>query len=295
MWDYADFLTKARLYFGRGSAHDAADDEFTLWMLLGTEFLLRSPLAKVHPTLLAAPEGPSVLHAAGFRDPDWNVKSVPTHTVVDRLRVIVPQFTKERAEDALFLLNARNAELHTAESTFVNMRAESWLPRWIRVADAICDFLDEPLDSFVEKQLIAHARSLLDTADKKLAAEVTARIAACRAFVEKLSKPEVEERRRRFTLRSGETATLACPACASDVQVDLSSSRFTGERLEDDEVVYERVSVASRLECDVCGLLLDNTQEVLAAGLPLEHKVVISESLAERYESHYVDDDYGND
>src|SRR5437870_3462073 len=113
MWSYDDFLAKAKLYMARAAQHDRADDEFALWLLLGLEFLLRAPLAQVHPTLLASPEGPSLLDAAGFSDPTREPKSVAITTVLERLKVIVPSFSQQRFEDASFLINLRNAEVHT--------------------------------------------------------------------------------------------------------------------------------------------------------------------------------------
>jgi hypothetical protein len=69
MWDDEEFLSKAKLYFVRGRDHpQVEDDVLALWLLLGLEFLLRAPLARVNPTLLADPNGESVMHAAGFVD-----------------------------------------------------------------------------------------------------------------------------------------------------------------------------------------------------------------------------------
>jgi hypothetical protein len=67
MWDYDGLIGKARIYFERAEAVDEADDDaFAVWLLLGLEFLLRAPLAKVNPVLLADPNGDAILHAAGF-------------------------------------------------------------------------------------------------------------------------------------------------------------------------------------------------------------------------------------
>src|SRR6476661_1227596 len=96
MWDFDSIYGKAQTYFARGAEHEHSDDdEFVIWHLLGFEFLLRMPLANLHPSLLAAPEGDSVLAANGI--PTSNEpKSVPSHTVVSRLMQIVPNFSKER-------------------------------------------------------------------------------------------------------------------------------------------------------------------------------------------------------
>jgi hypothetical protein len=41
MWGFDQFIAKARLYFQRAEDRDRYDEEFTLWLLLGLEFLLR--------------------------------------------------------------------------------------------------------------------------------------------------------------------------------------------------------------------------------------------------------------
>lgn len=300
MWDFDSIYGKAQTYFARGAEHDRSDDdEFVIWHLLGFEFLLRAPLARLHPSLLAAPEGDSVLAANGVITSN-EPKSVPSHTVLARLMHIVPDFTKERHHDSTVLLNLRNVELHTGEAAVGNISNELWLPKLLRVADVICAHLLVELNDVLGADVVELGRSLVDLEDKKLAHEVAARIEGARAFLSKLTALEVESRtpaaptipvwaRRQFE------PTVTCPACGTVGTIEVEQVRATGERLVDDLLVRDVIYVASSFECPVCSLGLASTAEIVAAGLPQQFTETESEDLSERFQQDVMDYDYGND
>jgi hypothetical protein len=101
MWEYEGFIAKAQLYFTRGREHPAADDDVLAhWLLLGLEFVLRAPLAKIHPALLAEPNGNAIMNACGVPSAldSTSPKSIQTKAVILRLGSIVPGLIKiERA------------------------------------------------------------------------------------------------------------------------------------------------------------------------------------------------------
>src|SRR5581483_6220400 len=101
------------------------------WHLLGLEFLLRAPLAKIHPSLLATVDNDSVLSANGIptqREP----RSVMTGVVIDRLAKIVSGFAGQADDDAIALMNLRNAELHGSNAAVGDAANEFWLPKLVR-------------------------------------------------------------------------------------------------------------------------------------------------------------------
>jgi hypothetical protein len=316
MWAYDSLLGKAQTYFRRAVDHPHADDaddddEFAIWLLLGLEFLLRAPLAKVNPTLLADPTGESILHAAGYPG-SAEPKSVPTHTVISRLGRIIDAFTKERQDDATILAGLRNQELHTGAAPLAVPSAH-WLPRFTRVVDVVCDHLGvDPKDMLDE--VVDQGRALVDAEDRKLKHEVSLRIAASKAFLSGLTAEEVAARRakvpRRQDLRYAGPVTVAealnrvesdnltfvkCPACSEDTPIETIRVRRTREHIRDDEILYEVVHVATGLACDICGLKLSGTAEITAAGLAQQYTKVESESIQERFLSTYEPDFYGND
>ncbi|MEV4260582.1 hypothetical protein [Kribbella sp. NPDC049584] len=299
MWDYDGLIGKARVYFERAEAVGKADDDaFAIWLLLGLEFLLRAPLSRVHPALLADPNGDAILHAVGYpggsegRDP----KSIQVTTVITRLRRIVEDFTSDRENDATLLAALRNRELHSSEAALASIEVALWLPRFTRVAEVICSHLGLDPTDVVGEQVMKHGRALVDAEDKKLANEVRVRIAQATAFASGLTAEEKADRHTRSPFAPPwSTAKVACPGCAFDVALELETIRRTNERLEDGDILTDVISVARKLRCPVCGLNLDSTAEISAAGLPQQHTSTESESLADRYLSDFEPDDYGND
>ncbi|MFD8191251.1 hypothetical protein [Streptomyces wuyuanensis] len=310
MWNYDNFLGKAQFYFSRAAGHPhAQDEEVALWLLLGLEFLLRAPLAKVHPTLLADPTGDSIMHAAGY--PAKSPKSIQASGVISRLTLVIPGFT-EREGEAKFLIGLRNEELHSSESPLAIDQAQ-WLPHFIRVADALCGHLGLKAEDLVGPDIIAHGRNLVDVEDKKLTHEVKTRIQAAKEFFSRLRPDEVQARiesaasavdRDALVRRyidsvapgSGQLAfeRVPCPACEVSAPLRLEAVRTTKEWLEGDEVKSEVVYIARQLLCQICELSLLTTAELRIAGVSQQYVIERSEDLMERYSGGF-EDDYGND
>jgi hypothetical protein len=298
MWDYDGLIGKASVYFERAeSVNQADDDAFAVWLLLGLEFLLRAPLAKVNPMLLADPNGDSLLYAAGFQGSDAKEpKSIQATTVIARLRRIIEDFTADRENDATILTALRNRELHTSEAVLESIDIALWLPRFTRVAEVICVHLGLDATEFVGEEVMKQGRALVDAEDKRLAHEVTTRIAAAKVFAEKLTETEVHQRwMAALASRAYPAVVVHCPACGLEVAMDLEPIRTTNEHLSDGEILRDVISVARGLQCPVCGLALTNTAEISAAGLPQQHTRTETESFEDRFLSLYEPDDYGND
>jgi len=298
MWDYDGLIGKASVYFERAeSVGEADDDAFAVWLLLGLEFLLRAPLAKVNPMLLADPNGDALLHAAGFPNSEGKEpKSIQVTTVITRLRRIIQDFTAEREDDATILIALRNRELHTSEAVLASIDIALWLPRFTRVAEVICAHLGLDATYIVGKEVMQQGRALVDSEDKKLAHEVATRIAAAKAFAEKLTETEVDQRwTAARASRAYPAVVVDCPACGLDVGMDLEPIRTTNEHLSDGEILRDIISVARRLHCPVCSLTLTSTAEISMAGLPQQHTRTETESFQDRFLSFYEPDDYGNE
>ncbi|WP_066641151.1 hypothetical protein [Serinicoccus hydrothermalis] len=297
MWDFDSIYGKAKVYFARGAAHEHSDDEeFVLWHLLGFEFLLRAPLAKVHPSLLAAPEGESILAANGIPTSNES-KSIPSHTVISRLMQIVPNFTKERQQDSVTLLNIRNVELHTGEAAAGNVANDFWLPKLLRVGEVVCAYLEANLQDVLDPEVIELARSLVDLEDKKLAHEVNQRIREAQAFFSKLTEEEIASRMpiAVASFARPPVRVVICPGCQHEVPIVMERVRASGERFVDDGLVRDAIYVAVAFHCPICTLELTSTAEIVAAGLRQQFVQEEWEDLTERFQQDVIDDDYGND
>lgn len=280
MFSYDGFVAKTKLYCARAEAA-VAPDEKALWQALALEFLLRAPLARQSPALLAMPEGDSLLYAVGVTVPAANVKSVPTKTVLERLQKVDAQFGADRAKQAALVVNLRNEELHAATAAFRASARKEWLPAWVDVVEEVCRFLDEAPEALVEPDLLEEARTYRQTSLGAIKGSVTKKLTKSQEFYRGLNPTEVSSRIESIRA-SGEVEQ--CPACAQEsMAVSLGKARTLRANYDEDsgEIRYTVVQVTLAAKCVVCGLELDDTAEVVAAGLP---RLVQTELSEDRYE-----------
>lgn len=99
-WTYEKLWLKAKLYLQKALAEDREGETFPLWASISLEFICRATLAKIHPVLLADPrEGENILYVFGYqKKPNYIPISIPTKTVLERLEVVVPNFTNNEKD-----------------------------------------------------------------------------------------------------------------------------------------------------------------------------------------------------
>jgi hypothetical protein len=283
LFDYEQFLAKARLYFSRASEAEESSEEQAIWLVLGLEFLLRAPLARVHATLLALPEGDSILHAAGIERARGLPRSIPTKSVIDRLTKIDPNFGEDRGKDAAFLTELRNEELHSSRATFASTGYSLWMPKFLGVVEAICAHLDLDVKSFLDGDLVQAAEAYKATADAQTQGLVKQLSMAARTLFEGLKDTEISTR---AELPSPIPAAIraACPVCnQQSAWLSLSAGRTTVPKYAEDqqEIHYKIVHVVNSLHCTVCNLTLEGTAQIIAAGI---ERLYIEEMSEDRYE-----------
>jgi hypothetical protein len=300
MWDYDSLLGKSELYFTRAREHTSADDDvLALWLLLGLEFILRAPLARVSPMLLADPNGDSLLHAAGFpgKPGACEPKSIQAATVFSRLGRVINDFNSERIADATFLCNLRNKELHTGDAA-LDVDPSLWMPAFMRVTKVLCDHLSLDMENLLGADLVGQGQALVDAEDRKLLHEVQQRVGASRSFFEQLTVAEVDERRKLSLptpIGTYGKEFVSCPACGSNTTLLIEAMRTTNERISEDSIFRDVVYVLKALKCSVCGLHLSSTAEIKSAGLAQHFVKQEEETIYERFTNSYEPDDYGND
>jgi len=290
MWDYDSLIGKAKAYNDRASSASTESLDFGLWLLFGFEFLARATLARKHPTLLAAPDGESILAALGIEG-TRAAKSIPFHTVVTRLRYVVGDFTPEVGQDATDLMNIRNAEMHTGESAIESKTLDSWLPKLIRASKVLTDHLGYEINDLIGEEVVALGERLIDAEDMKLVAEIRKRVEEHRRFWSNLTAGERQQRGAvsRWPVPYG----MPCLACGTSVKINYEEARRSGVRVDlDGNRVVSVQNLATSLQCVACGLELGSTAEVRAAGIP--HLVQTEEEIDDRYDDVY-EPDYGND
>lgn len=294
MWDHEAYLAKAQAYFTR-AAQNPNGDEFIVWGILGVELLARAALAKVSPSLNAAMDGPSLLDSLGYPDPNGKqAKSIPMHTVLTRLPVVVVGFTPDRVAEFEYLMELRNAELHTA-TVRLDEPVSNWLPKLVRAIAPLAIHLGVSVEDLLGGEVAELGQSYVDADDKKVLQEVRTRINAAREFWGRLTSDEQAARVPMTRCASG-GRVQKCPGCSCPMTLDASAIRSSRSYIDDDNDRVQKVEyVITGGVCQACGLELRSTAEVRSAGLAQAfHEIEVEEVYAER-EPDYVDDDYGND
>ncbi len=302
-WSEEDLYRKARLFVTRAFYEVPRSDAlFPFWASLGLELLGRAALAHVHPALLADPSQPdNLLYALGYevKAP----KSVAAKAVFSRCQRIIPEFTEVERDRCMALQYHRNEDLHSGGLPFESLPPEAWLTGFLKSCRVLLDFLGKSLEEFFGEQEASAAERLIVEADEKVTNDVKRRIGQARNAFEHLGddvkaagRTETEVRLR---LSDASTKELPCPACCSGGQLDGELIRLGEPRLRDECIVRERVYLAVRFACSVCGLSLVTHEELNAAGVggqfAIEDTFEPMEFYREEFEEAYFEPDYGND
>ena len=133
IWDADALLAKSKRYVEKMLATSRDDWDFALWSSQALEFLMRAALADYGAALLADTSGDDVSHllnAMGIQPKakKYIPKSVATSDVINRLELIIPEFTSELAGFCRRHTSLRNAELHSAQLAFDGVKHSTWLP-----------------------------------------------------------------------------------------------------------------------------------------------------------------------
>jgi len=279
MFDCEGFIAKAKLYFQRASTAEG-DDARAVWQLLGFEFVLRAPLAKVHPALLASPDD-SLLHAVGVTVQASRATSIASSLVISRLEKVIP-LGQDRARAAHRVLGVRNHEIHSSEAAVASTPRQEWLPAMLDVLEDVCEYLKIPVTELLPQDQLEEATEYRETARDEIRGKVTGKIKKAKDFVDQLVPDEISARL--ATSHVSIDGSITCPACKQESMERLfGPPRVTKSAYieEDGEIAYEFTKVVSAAKCDVCGLSLDTTAEVIAADIPRACTYEASES---RYE-----------
>jgi hypothetical protein len=297
VWDSEDYWVKARLY-ARRALDDGRDDwERAFWSALALEFLARSALTSIHPTLNADPQQETNLfYALGF-DIKGQPRSVPVHAVLARLERLVPEFDKPTREFCDFFIIVRNRELHTTELAFQGLAESEWLPRYYRATRILCESVGQTLAELVGDEAAATGTQLIDALESDKRDEVRRNISAHKAVFD--AKPEDERRRlaaEQDVLSAvwlAPTATTVCPACGSTAKLTGELERESEPMFSDGSLLVEETYLANRMECGACDLTLKDIQEIHHAGLEPHFKQVVETDLHAYFEPEYYEE-YNN-
>jgi len=273
-WERDPLWAKARLFFERALSCESRNDlEFGLWCSFGLEFLARSALASISPTLLADPDKDhkNLLYALN-RGSEENPKSLAATHVFFLCGKLFPEFLDEDLKACLALTNRRNKELHSGADAFGEYQTNQWLVGFYHACDALCKAMGESLANLFDEEEAGVATEMLKSEHKDLKKRVHRAIATHKKVFEDKAKEErqglkqaAEERGKVLAFQRHHR--VSCPACGCVATIQGKPFGKQQVRHGDGEIVVRQPVSPSTFSCDACGLKFKSYAELSAAGL----------------------------
>lgn len=277
------------------------------------EWLVRALLANANPALLAEPRRhDSLLALAGVRPlPDSDLRHLKTVTLTEALDIALKiDPTSSIRADVDFIKDVRNGAAHAGVVAPSSMQETA--RRLVRVVAAVSPQLGVDHAEFWGALLAPVAEGILADFEDEIAARVASKIAAARSRVNNLTwnlpKAQADLLLAALEVRAvphlisspeSEDHEYSCPACGrrawlsylrlpEDTDRYLVDSDRAGEPIEPYFVVPVTL-VPSLLQCPVCELVLDETDDELS-GLEGIEEVPESEPIIRDVDEYYESD-----
>ena len=294
-------LAKSKVYIRRAlRSKEAGDlDEYQLWASLALELLGKACLARIHPSLIVNPLDHLSLFAASGVNLATDIKTITAHTLFERLRLVAKGFDENVKKFCDDISQRRNAELHSGEAPFKEMKLWAWEGAYWHAAQLVLDKMDLSLDEWLganlakaPKQIVAHARQA--TLDAALV-----RIERAKERFGRRSKKDREAAlkevgSRGFHFYTDRLHLLAdahwqaiCPACGGDGVIAgiQFHEEVVDQEPDSEEELVEKLYGSEEFFCPVCELRLNSEAEIRAADLESEHAETVERE--RRYEEEY--------
>lgn len=301
-------MGKSKVYIRRAlNCKNTNDhDQYQLWASLALELLAKSFLAKIHPSLIVKPDHFPSLSAASGINIETDIITIPAKTLFDRLEKLLPEFDEKVKEFCYAISRRRNAELHSGEVPFQDMRLETWEgPYWYTVqillkmsASNLEEWLGvntkpppEILDSFwkatknIVETKIEQAKEGFSNLSKREHSKSLDNIPeittdCCREFFD-LAEPYI----------CWESECPACPGPAIMAGKQYGEDVLNQEINQEDEFDYTiwdnviKYYGAEEFHCPICNLHLDRQSEIAVTNMTSEYDEV--EDRVSEYQLEY--------
>ena len=196
VWNAAALLSKAKRYIEQMQSYNHDDWQFAFWSSLALELIARASLAKVSPALLAENTEWTQLYFALGHTPTTQKfipKSIGISEVLTRLQAINPEFEKELRDFCSIHTGMRNAELHSAELPFEDLKTTTWLWKFYRSCEVLLTSLNVDLSGILGPEEAAFAKRQIVAAKDEAAKVVLGTIKSFKEVWQ--AKPEKERKK----------------------------------------------------------------------------------------------------
>jgi hypothetical protein len=281
-WTHHSYFAKAQTYWEKASEGGRDHKDFLLNACFTVEFTCRAALCYVNPALNAAFDTDSILFACG-QPPNGRPKTIETSEALKRLQRLVPALT-DAAEMVKIraLMEARNSELHGAESGFENLPTDSFLPSVYSFLVKTAEFSAINLQTILGSDDATTAVHIAKAMAQDRTTRVKNLIDICKGRFYSLS-PEKQKSKRdavatdvtSMVLTNGHHVKFEkCPACAQNGRLLAVPAGRSSPFIKDDELVLEVRVTPVQFSCNCCGLEIPGLDELLAAGFRHEYRTL---------------------
>ena len=288
VWNDAALLSKAMRYIEEMQRYSHDDWQFVFWSSLALELVARASLAKISPVLLAETNEWTQLYFALGHAPTTQKfipKSIGISEVLTRLQAINPEFDKELRDFCSIHTGMRNAELHSAELPFEDLKATTWLWKFYRSCEVLLASLSVNLSNLLGPEEATFAKQQIAAAKDEAAKAVLGTIKSFKEVWQ--AKPEKE--RKKLADKAHASAlrqvghVVACPACSCEALLFGVPITAPKKSLKDDLVVETQTKAPSQFYCIACGLKIHGLSQLSAAGLGNPFKTTTTYNAAEYF------------
>jgi hypothetical protein len=271
------------------SIHD--EWQYGLFSALSLELLIRSSLANISPVLLAdAKDWTNISFALTSSFDKTNARSIGIQDVLNRVKVLIPDFTNENVNFCLIHIERRNAELHSGEIAFSKNSRSEWLPKYYKACSILLKSLNKSLNDFVKNA--EKAQELIDSLDESSVKSVMMSIQAYqKVWSDKSSDEKSAAQARADTWATRDQGhRVKCPACNSTALVKGTNIGTPSDLIEEDLITQRQTMTPSSFECVACGLKISGFSKLVACGLGDTFTQTSTYTAAEFF-SLYTEDD----
>lgn len=293
-WDETTLWAKATLYVRLAQEADRESWQYPFWSALALEFVARSALAHVSPTLLAeTSEGAfsNLLYALGKAPASSGIRSVGVSEVLKRCETLVPGFTKDHRTFCSGLSGRRNEELHSGAASFADLKIQRWLPRYCECCKILVEATGRTLVDLLGAEAQA-AEQMIKSLGDEAAKEVQKAINAHRTVWQGRSPSERSDATLQATLAASRHSghRVKCPACECPALVSGEEVSSRDPALEGDLIVVRSTMLPTGFQCTACGLRIEGHARLHASDLGDTYTSTVSWDPVEYYG---IDNDYG--
>ncbi len=296
-------FAKSKVYVQRALKRKGTGDldEYQLWASLALELLGKACLAQIHPSLIVNPQDQISLFAASGVTLGTDIKTIAAHTLYERLRYITRGFDERVKTFCDDISERRNAELHSGEAPFQEMKLGAWEGRYWHAAQIILTKMESSLEEWLGADQAKAPNEIVSHAQQAMSDAARVRVEHARNNFLKRKRKErdvaLDAAQAKesynytglFRLLGAREWVVECPACGGKAYMtgvlveEIISEETLGDFGEDEAV--DKNYASEEFKCPVCDLHLVGQIEIEAAGLASEHAE--TEIRERRYEEGY--------